>query len=99
MVYDIKRPEYAFTQPETLEIFQVFLKFFHNLQPIKYPGFAYAWLELISNKYFMQTALSTQEIWPDYHLLLLSLFKFFKQNSELLNSPYMQTFYKGAPLT
>lgn len=73
----------------------MYIKLLHNIQPLKYPGFAFVWLELLSNRFFLTTVLQNQDFWMDYHQLLLYLFKFFKQNQEILNQPSMQTFYKG----
>ena len=58
LIYDIKRPEYNFSDNEIFNLFSVFIKFFNKLQPLNCPGFAFAWLELISNRYFMPTVLS-----------------------------------------
>lgn len=32
---------------------QTIVQTLHILQPIKYPGFAFAWLQLVSSKYLM----------------------------------------------
>jgi Cell division control protein, negative regulator of transcription len=34
------------------------MKVFDQIQPLKYPGFAFAWLELVSNRNFMPLILS-----------------------------------------
>lgn len=89
IIYDLKRPEYAFQPKEIQELFKVFIKLFVALQPLRFPNFAFVWLELISNKLFLQSILSCQDVWNEYHLLFLALFKFFKQNQELMNTPCM----------
>ena len=61
----------------------------HLLQPSKAPGFAYAWLEIVSHRTFMGRILATtpqQKGWPMYSQLLVDLFKFlspFLRNAEL----------------
>ena len=57
LIFDIQRPEYNFSEDEIKDFFSVFMKLFLKLQPLKYPGFAFAWLELISNRHFMPTVL------------------------------------------
>ncbi|XP_047314979.1 CCR4-NOT transcription complex subunit 1-like isoform X3 [Impatiens glandulifera] len=51
---------------------------FHAIQPIKVPGFSYAWLELISHRSFMPKLLSGNghKGWPYMHRLVLDLFQF-----------------------
>jgi CCR4-NOT transcription complex subunit 1 len=57
LIYDFKRKDYSFTPKEITDLFLVFCKIFHRIQPLKYPGFAFCWLELISNNIFMPTLL------------------------------------------
>jgi len=78
LIYDIKRPEYSFEDNEVLNLFTMFVKLFDKLQPIKYPGFSFAWLELVSNRYFMPTLLANHEYWINFHVLILHLLKYFK---------------------
>ncbi|TFK46033.1 Not1-domain-containing protein [Heliocybe sulcata] len=51
---------------------------FSSLQPTYFPGFAFAWMSLISHRLFMPKLLSheNREGWSAFHKLLLSLFKF-----------------------
>jgi len=79
----------------------IFIKVFDALQPLKYPGFAFSWLELVSNRNFMPLILmnpiNKTENWKNYALLLVSLFKFFKETMEgeaYKNESY-KLFYKG----
>merc|ERR1719266_2820145 len=59
------------------------------LRPAKAPGFAYAWLEIVSHRVFIGRILSLtpqQKGWPMYAQLLTALFKFlspFLRNAEL----------------
>ena len=60
----------------------------HILRPEKAPGFAYAWLEIVSHRFFMDKILNNynQKGWPVYAQLLVDLFKFlssFLRNAEL----------------
>lgn len=57
MIYDIKRPEFSFNPQEINNYLQILMKVFDRLQPLKYPGFAYAWFELISGRNFMPLVL------------------------------------------
>merc|ERR1712012_804353 len=70
------------------------------LRPAKAPGFAYAWLEIVSHRVFIGRILSLtpqQKGWPMYAQLLTALFKFlspFLRNAELakpVHRPYRGT--------
>lgn len=81
--------------------FQVLTSFantLHALQPLKAPGFSFAWLELISHRSFMPKLLTTNSFkgWPFFQRLLVDLFKFvepYLRNAEL--SEPVQILYKG----
>jgi hypothetical protein len=46
----LNRPEYGFK--DTLNsMLLTFVQTLHVLQPVKYPGFAFAWLQLVSSKF------------------------------------------------
>ena len=75
---------------------------YHHLQPSYLPGFTYAWLELISQRQFLNKMLTTEnkaqpgQGWPLYQQLLIDLFKFlypFLRNAELIFK--QETLYKG----
>ncbi|CAN4111809.1 unnamed protein product [Withania somnifera] len=71
---------------------------FHALQPLKVPGFSFAWLELVSHRSFMPKLLAgnAQKGWPYFQRLLVDLFQFlepFLRNAEL-GEP-IQFLYKG----
>ena len=81
--------------------FQVLTAFsyaLHVLRPSKAPGFAYAWLELISNRIFIARMLHLtpqQKAWAMYAQLLIDQFRFlapFLRNAEL--SKPVQLLYK-----
>ena len=70
----------------------------HVLRPSKAPGFAYAWLELISNRIFIARMLHLtpqQKAWAMYAQLLIDQFRFlapFLRNAELTKP--VQLLYK-----
>nr|GMC82829.1 CCR4-NOT transcription complex subunit 1 isoform X1 [Ipomoea batatas] len=72
---------------------------FHALQPLKVPGFSFAWLELVSHRSFMPkllTAANAQKGWPYFQRLLVDLFQFmepFLRNAELGEAVHF--LYKG----
>ncbi|XP_057511675.1 uncharacterized protein LOC130793815 isoform X2 [Actinidia eriantha] len=81
--------------------FQVLIAFanaFHALQPLKVPGFSFAWLELVSHRSFMPKLLAgnAQKGWPYMQRLLVDLFQFlepFLRNAELEEPVHF--LYKG----
>lgn len=75
LIYDVSRTSYEFDQMVILTMYTVFAQLLHKLNPIAYPGFSFAWLELISNKYFMPTILNSDHLWDLYHELLLDALK------------------------
>lgn len=81
------------------QVLTAFCHVFHILRPDKAPGFAYAWLELISQRVFIGRLLALtaqQKGWGFYAQLLVDLFKFlgpFLRNADLTKP--MQLLYKG----
>jgi CCR4-NOT transcription complex subunit 1 len=86
------------------QVLTAFCNTLHILRPAKAPGFAYAWLELVSHRVFIgrmlaispQQRLSSEQGWSMYAQLLIDLFKFlgpFLRNAELTKP--MQLLYKG----
>ncbi|KAG8224062.1 hypothetical protein J437_LFUL001139 [Ladona fulva] len=82
--------------------FQVLTAFCHTLhilRPSKAPGFAYAWLELVSHRVYIGRMLALtpqQKGWGMYAQLLIDLFKFlapFLRNAELAKP--VTLLYKG----
>ncbi|CAL1280479.1 unnamed protein product [Larinioides sclopetarius] len=71
------------------QILTAFCNTLYYLRPQKAPGFAYAWLELVSHRVFLGRVLAlspAQKGWTMYAQLLVSLFKFlapFLRNVEL----------------
>ncbi|KAG8391589.1 hypothetical protein BUALT_Bualt01G0203200 [Buddleja alternifolia] len=71
---------------------------FHAVQPLKVPGFSFAWLELVSHRSFMPKLLTAnaQKGWPYFQRLLVDLFQFmepFLRNAELREPVHF--LYKG----
>ncbi|KAH6563032.1 hypothetical protein BASA62_008802 [Batrachochytrium salamandrivorans] len=71
---------------------------FHTLLPSFLPGFAFAWLQLISHRQFMPRLLlsENQRFWPYYQRLLVELFKFmgpFLQQNQLTETTRL--LYRG----
>ncbi len=77
------------------EVLTAYCNMLHILRPAKAPGFAYAWLEIVSHRVFtgrilvpqqQQPGQQQQRGWPMYAQLLVDLFKFlspFLRNAEL----------------
>ncbi|XP_064610278.1 CCR4-NOT transcription complex subunit 1-like isoform X2 [Liolophura sinensis] len=82
-----------------LQVLTAFSNTFHILRPVKAPGFAYAWLELVSHRVFIGRLLALtvqQRAWGMYAQLLVDLFKFlspFLRNADLTKPT--QLLYKG----
>lgn len=57
LIYDINRKDYSFAGKDISDLFRMFLKLFSKLQPLTFPGFSFAWVELISNNIFMPIVL------------------------------------------
>uniref|UniRef100_T1GJ19 CCR4-Not complex component Not1 C-terminal domain-containing protein n=1 Tax=Megaselia scalaris TaxID=36166 RepID=T1GJ19_MEGSC len=82
-----------------LSVVTAFSHAYHFLNPSCAPGFAYAWLELVSHRVFLSRILAQipqQKGWPLYCQLLLDLFKYlapFLRNTELAKP--VQILYKG----
>ncbi|KAI8355165.1 CCR4-Not complex component, Not1-domain-containing protein [Blakeslea trispora] len=51
---------------------------FNTLQPLQFPGFTFAWIQLISHRLFMPKLLlaENQKGWPAFQRLLICVFKF-----------------------
>eukprot|EP00658_Telonema_sp_P-2_P000301 TRINITY_DN10108_c0_g1_i15.p2 TRINITY_DN10108_c0_g1~~TRINITY_DN10108_c0_g1_i15.p2 ORF type:complete len:375 (+),score=114.25 TRINITY_DN10108_c0_g1_i15:157-1281(+) len=70
----------------------------HTLQPCRVPGFAFAWLELISHRMLMPKLLmaKAQRGWPMFQRLLADLLKFLQPHlSQTELSEPIRLLYKG----
>ncbi|XP_068649486.1 uncharacterized protein [Aristolochia californica] len=82
----------------TFQILTAFANAFHALQPLRVPGFSFAWLELVSHRSFMPKLLTSpsQKGWSYVQRLLVDLFKFMEpylRNAELGDA--VQFLYRG----
>jgi len=72
-----------------------------KLQPIRYPGFSFSWLQLIFNPNFISLTLANTEnkaeIWHSYSGLIACLFRFFREtiNKGFYKNDNYKTFYKA----
>jgi CCR4-NOT transcription complex subunit 1 len=79
----------------------VLAKELKKINPQIHPNFAFAWVEIISNKFFMPALLERYEYWDLYFELFCCLFKFMREylTEDNLNHPEFgkiyQYFYKG----
>jgi len=84
--------------PISYGILSVFGSAFHVVQPLVIPGFAFAWLELISHRMFLSNLLLVkgQKGWALAHQLLIDIFLFLEphlRKTELTDS--IRHLYKG----
>uniref|UniRef100_A0A0D3C6V7 CCR4-Not complex component Not1 C-terminal domain-containing protein n=1 Tax=Brassica oleracea var. oleracea TaxID=109376 RepID=A0A0D3C6V7_BRAOL len=76
------------TDGANFQVLSAFASAFHALQPLKFPAFSFAWLELVSHRSFMPKLLTVngQKGWPYVQRLLVDLLQFlepFLRNAEL----------------
>lgn len=82
------------------QVLCAFFNVFHVMRPSRAPGFAFAWLELISHRVFIGRMLAitpNQQGWPMYAQLLIDLFRYmapFLRNADLKKSTLL--LYRGA---
>ena len=75
-----------------IQYMTILAEFFRILSPLNYPGFALAWLDLISCKYFISTFLDSVpqsktkdiHIYEKYLYLIIDLFNYLKMSSNEL---------------
>ncbi|KAJ9577750.1 hypothetical protein L9F63_005670, partial [Diploptera punctata] len=95
---ELNSPE-AILEAINYQVLTAFCHTLHILRPAKAPGFAYAWLELVSHRVFIGRMLAItpqQKGWGMYAQLLIDLFKFlapFLRNAELAKP--VTLLYKG----
>ena len=81
------------------QVLTAYCNMLHILRPAKAPGFAFAWLEIVSHRVFLGRILvqtGNQKGWPMYAQLLVDLFKFlspFLRNAELMKP--VHRLYRG----
>ncbi|RUS19853.1 hypothetical protein BC937DRAFT_86816 [Endogone sp. FLAS-F59071] len=97
LLNDFNSYEHQF-QPIYFQILSALGNTFYTLQPLCFPGFTFAWLQLISHRLFMPKLLIAdhQKGWPVFQRLLICLFTFlvpFLRNVELRETTRM--LYRG----
>lgn len=80
----------------------------HGLQPLRVPGFAFAWLDLMSHRNLMPKLLlaPSHKGWPNFQRLLLALLRFLEpylRNAELTDAVRLlykvsHYFHRHAPM-
>jgi CCR4-NOT transcription complex subunit 1 len=94
LLLELNQPE-PVLEAINFQVLQTFSTVFHALKPSRAPGFAYAWLELISHRLFMSKLLLNtpqQKGWVLFQQLLIDLFKFlapFLRNAELAKQTHL----------
>lgn len=81
-----------------LQVLGHFSNILHTLQPCRVPGFAFAWLELISHRMLMPKLLmaKAQRGWPLFQRLLADLLKFLQPHlTQTELSEPIRLLYKG----
>ena len=87
-LFELNAPDPAL-DPIQPQVLAAFGRVFSALQPSRLPGFAFAWMELVSHRMFMPKLLlhKGQRGWPQMQRLLVGLFTFLRpylSSSELL---------------
>jgi CCR4-NOT transcription complex subunit 1 len=98
LLQDLNAPD-PVLDASNFQVLTAFADCFHMLQPMAIPGFAFAWLELISHRMFMPNLLIAKQHkgWPALQRLLVDLFRFLEPHLRTadLNEAARQL-YKGA---
>ena len=98
ILYDLNWPDYGF-EKQLKGMLITIVQALHIIQPIKYPGFAFSWLQLISSKFLMGPVLkdNSKEDWTSYNMLISDLIVFYKEvfTPRSMTTPEMKSFYKG----
>lgn len=95
LLVHLNSPDPAFDANNLAFLFQ-FAEVLHYFQPKKYPGFTFAWVELMSHRTFMPKLLRDQRGWPVMQQLLVDLLEFlepFLRKAKL--TPEIRFLYKG----
>jgi CCR4-NOT transcription complex subunit 1 len=100
LVLEINRRK-NFNEEERMNVSIIMIHTLRILQPVKYPGFSFTWLALVSNKFIMRSLLlkKKNENWQNYTMLLNGLMLFFKeaqtQSPSINMTPQVNKFYKA----
>lgn len=98
LIQEIHNPE--FKMKEKVSAFDIIIvQTIHILQPLKFPSFAFAWMQLISSPALMNSILKNtkKEVCTQYTMLIIDLMMFVRDVFTLnpRNRCEMETFYKG----
>ena len=97
LVMDINKPDPTFERIR-LGILSVFGSAFHVCQPLVVPGFAFAWLELVSHRHFLPNIMMFpgEKGWHIAHQLLIDHFLFLEPYlSRVELTPPIKKLYEG----
>ena len=98
LVLEIHRRD-SFSEDKKAAVSIIVIHTLRILQPVKYPGFCFAWLALVSNRFIMRSLLTNKknDYWSNYTMLLNGLMLFFKeaQAKNQLSSAPVSKFYKA----
>ena len=95
LVCELNTPNQLLDSMKT-SIVNVFGSAFHVVQPLVVPGFAFAWLELISHRMFLSNLLLDQKGWDVMHQLLIDLFLFMEPHLRKLElTDALKKYYDG----
>lgn len=91
LVIDLNKPDPSY-EPIRLGILSIFGCAFHVCQPLVMPGFAFAWLELVSHRHFLPNLLLVQgqKAWNIAHQLLIDQLLFLE--------PFLRRIDLSAPI-
>uniref|UniRef100_A0A7R9U950 CCR4-NOT transcription complex subunit 1 n=1 Tax=Pinguiococcus pyrenoidosus TaxID=172671 RepID=A0A7R9U950_9STRA len=98
LLVDMNQPN-PVLDSRSLAVLNAFASAFHQLRPAAAPGFAFAWLELVSSRHFMPEVLGhadREKGWNLMHVLMIDLFTMldgFLSQGELTDA--MRAMYKG----
>jgi len=95
MLMEFNTPDPLF-ESQGLDLLLEFKDVLHIFQPCNYPGFAFAWLQLLSHRMFMPKLLKDQNGWLPIKELLMDLFIFMEPSlcaAQL--SPPIRLLYQG----
>ena len=97
LLQDLNSPD-PVLDSSNFQVLTAFSNCLHSLQPSTVPGFAFAWLELVSHRMFMPNLLNAKQHkgWPPLQRLVVDLFRFMEPH---LRTPDMndaiRLLYKG----
>jgi CCR4-NOT transcription complex subunit 1 len=96
---DIAQPSDIFMSQNAMQLLSILSSELHAINPCRLPGFAFAWLEIMSHRYFLPKLLRGADK-TSIKLLVLDLLRFLKNMSSATEKPVQtqssKEFLKGA---